>query len=574
MFNRSDFDTFIAGLKYPPNPFQMRVLESIAFGEGNIVVSALAGSGKTSLLVQTAHLFKEMGITSVSYLAFNKSIKKELNSRLPAGYSAVNSHSLGLQVLQTSKKGSRLDNNKWYQIAKDAVSEMGVVKHMQYAATKAFQALCSKVMLNNVNPHDELAIKMIAERYSLESVTQPMISSVPKALRRAREIWEVSGTVSFDEMLYLPVVLNLQPPKFDFFLVDEAQDLSVLQQELSFRSLTDKGRSVYVGDENQAIYAFSGADAASFKNIITHTKATVLPLNVCYRCPSSHLDIARKLVPAIEARSNAPAGKIEYIKDDQIPKLAKEGNLIMCRLTAPLVSTYFKLIQNRIKSKVMGKDIGAQLISIMDKVAKYEGFTYDEAIEYLERYAEKQRIMLMQRENNEQALETLNDQIETLVVCITNFDSAKNLQMLKDVLSDLFGDSDEEENWKSMVTLCTVHRAKGLEADVTFLLKPEKMPLTRPKQKISDYEQELNILYVALTRSKDTMYVCGELNPMLGNLREILAAKMKQDAAEPVPAAHPALPLQPALLELPAPQRFIELEPTKLSPPSKVGFAQ
>ena len=551
MFTRTDFDQFIAGLKYPPNDFQLKAHEEIAFGKGNIVVSALAGSGKTTLLVQTAELFKAMGVTSVGYLAFNVSIKNELNERLPMPYRAINSHSLGMQVLKTANAKTKVNTNKWSGIAKGLMSKIGVEPQLQYTAGKAFQALCSKVMLNMVDPHDVNAVSAIAEQYGLDTVTVRMIQVLPDAIEEAKHIWKMTGEINFDEMLYWPVVLNMQPPQHDFFLVDECQDLNILQQELAFRSIKPTGRMIFVGDQRQAIYAFAGADAASFQRIITKTNAVVMPLNICYRCPTSHLELTRKLVPAIEARQGAPKGIIDYTTEDKVPQLAKAGALVMCRLTAPLVSLYFKLIQNKVRAKVMGKDIGAQLITIMEKVARHEGFSYDRAIEYLEKYREHQVMNLMQREGMEQKIENVNDQVETLVVCITNFDSAKNLQMLKDVLEDLFGDQDKE-NWKSMVTLCTVHRAKGLEADETFLLKPDKMPLVWKDQRPDEYEQELNILYVALTRSKNKMTVVGELSPILGQTPVQKQLEVEKAEAKPEPVQPTLLPVE-AFKPLPAP---------------------
>lgn len=514
-FGREQFETFIKGLKYPPNPFQLKVLESIAFGSGNLVVSALAGSGKTSLLVMTASLFKAMGESSVGYLAFNVSIKNELNERLPTGYAATNSHSLGMQVCKQVNAKTRVDFNKWRTISREIVSDMGVPSDRQYAASKQLQALCSKVMLSMTDPSDIDRILQIAEHYNIENVTESMAGAVEDAIREARSVFEKTGAINFDEMLYWPVVMNLQPPQHRFFLVDECQDLNVLQQELAFRSIKADGRMIFVGDQRQAIYGFAGADFASFQRIIERTKAEVLPLNTCYRCPTSHLDLARKLVADIEARPDAPAGIIEYATDDQLPKMAKIGSLVMCRLTAPLVSAYFKFIQAQVRAKVMGKDIGAQLISLVDKVAQYEGFTYEKILPYLEKYREHQVMMLQQKEGTEQQIENLNDQIETLSVCALNFTGVKSLDGFKDVLEDLFGD-DDKENWKNMVTLCTVHRAKGLEADETFILKPEKMPLVWKDQKPHEYDQELNILYVALTRSKRRMVICGELSGVLG----------------------------------------------------------
>src|SRR5690349_2378669 len=87
MLTREQFEEFIGGLKYAPNHFQRSVLESIALKDnGNIVVSALAGSGKTSLLVQAAQLLDFMGQHSATFIAFNVKIRDELCNRLPTGY--------------------------------------------------------------------------------------------------------------------------------------------------------------------------------------------------------------------------------------------------------------------------------------------------------------------------------------------------------------------------------------------------------------------------------------------------------------------------------------------------------
>jgi DNA helicase-2/ATP-dependent DNA helicase PcrA len=73
-----------------------------------------------------------------------------------------------------------------------------------------------------------------------------------------------------------------------------------------------------VGDPKQAIYGFAGADCRSVEKIKARTQATELPLSICYRCPISHLDKAREIVPQIEARPGAPAGVIAEIPYDEV----------------------------------------------------------------------------------------------------------------------------------------------------------------------------------------------------------------------------------------------------------------
>jgi DNA helicase II / ATP-dependent DNA helicase PcrA len=57
------------------------------------------------------------------------------------------------------------------------------------------------------------------------------------------------------------------------------------------------------------------------------------------------------------------------------------------------------------------------------------------------------------------------------------------------------------------MTLSTVHKAKGLEADRIFLLNPDEMPLKWPNQQAWELQQEHNLKYVALTRAKGELYL-------------------------------------------------------------------
>ncbi|HEU4327629.1 MAG TPA: 3'-5' exonuclease, partial [Roseiflexaceae bacterium] len=63
---------------------------------------------------------------------------------------------------------------------------------------------------------------------------------------------------------------------------------------------------------------------------------------------------------------------------------------------------------------------------------------------------------------------------------------------------------------QTAVTLSTIHRAKGLEADRVFLLHPERVPLRWENQQAWELEQEMNLRYVALTRAKQALFFVEE----------------------------------------------------------------
>src|SRR5260370_2334397 len=147
-------------------------------------------------------------------------------------------------------------------------------------------------------------------------------------------------------MIWLPAILELQPRRSDYVLVDEAQELNPSQLALVLKARKQNGRFIAVGDVNQAIYGFAGASLESIQEIIEATDANTLPLSICYRCPTSAIQKAASIYSGIEAAPNMPKGEIRTILDKDITDLARPGDLILSRSTPPLVSLFLKLLRN------------------------------------------------------------------------------------------------------------------------------------------------------------------------------------------------------------------------------------
>lgn len=528
------FDQFLFTLKYPPNRFQLKVLHSIAFGSGNIIVDAKAGSGKTSLLKMIASLLKFMGIDpgDVLFQAFNKSIEKELNKELPQGFTARTSHSLGFEMCRewaaaNRVKLGRLSKKKYYELTDEIAQKLHPdfeEVEQRRKASKNAGDLIDFIMANDVVPEDTDAIENLAFHYGID-VTPAMIGEMPRAIKEIIKAFKERGEMHYIDMVYMPVALNMQPTKrFKYVLVDECQDLNTLQQEISAKMLHPEGRIILVGDIRQSIYGFSGADANSFNNLKTRFNAETLELNICYRCPTSHIEIAQSLVPSIEAAPNAIEGTIEYKHLDMIPLLDK-GSMLICRLNAPLVSAYFQFIAMNKPAAIVGRSIGKGLTTIVDKIADMQGFYYGQFGAYLKRYKAEESARLAKKVNSANRIAELEDRIKCLDLCFNNF-VCTDIETFKEKLTALFIDTDSADyDPKAVVTLSSVHRAKGLESDVIGIIyqraKPvdlkvdyqDIMPLSWSGQRAWEREQELNIKYVALTRAKKSMIVFGGWGP-------------------------------------------------------------
>jgi superfamily I DNA/RNA helicase/DNA polymerase III epsilon subunit-like protein len=299
-------------------------------------------------------------------------------------------------------------------------------------------------------------------------------------------------------------------------LVHNCQDLNGLQQEIAGKLLHPEGRIIFCGDPNQSIYAFAGADSQAFYNLNTRFNTQVLELNICYRCPTSHIELAQSLVPTIEAAPGAIQGEIEFKHLDTLPSMPL-GSMVICRLNAPLFAAYFQFIAQEKPAVIIGRDMGKGLLALVDKIATMEGFRYYNIAHFIERYADMEEAKLEKKPNAASKIAQLTDQITCLNVCVENFD-CDNLECFKEKLEALFVDFKDKNLDKSkVVTLCTVHRAKGLEADHIGLIYQRNsngefkniMPLTWEKQREWELEQEFNIKYVAFTRAKKVLTLFG-----------------------------------------------------------------
>jgi superfamily I DNA/RNA helicase len=301
-------------------------------------------------------------------------------------------------------------------------------------------------------------------------------------------------------MVWLPNVLNLPVGNYDFLFVDEAQDLNKAQLELVLKAHSEGARGIYVGDKHQAIMGFSASDHRSISNIIDRTFAIRLPLSICYRCPTSHIELANKIYPVIEPRPGAPTGTVSEIRIAEIPKLVRGGDLIICRCFYPLIRTYFDLLSAGIPALIRNRDISGQLVNLLEQVVGLEEQPYstDEFTSVLTNWYEYQKAAMMADGVEVMVIVGLHDRVQTLNA-IYKGRACTNTAELQDEIANL------SKQTKNAVNLTTIHGAKGLEASRVFHVKPNLVPHPRA-EKDWEKEQERNLEFVALTRAKQDLF--------------------------------------------------------------------
>lgn len=501
----------------------------------HLIVEARAGTGKTTTLIegmkvmkgisttiipspQQAAVWEQMassrGAGSVCFVAFNKSIATELQKRVPMGCSAMTMHSMGFKAVQATF--GRVGVNQ-YRV-QDIISEiMGrdirELRRTKMEVLKATESLVGLCKMNLVGDHTAKGTMIgrddlwdLASYYDIDlngNATE-VFSLVPQVLERCKDVAR-DRVIDFDDMVWLPVALNLSMTKYDVLLVDEAQDLNRCQQQLAMKAGT---RLILCGDPKQAIYGFAGADCESMSRMQKILEATDrgcvhLPLTVTRRCGKAIVAEAQKIVPDFGYWETNPEGKIsqaEYSGDKAYHTGVLDGDMLLCRVNAPLVSQCFRFLRAGRKATIQGRDVGQGLISTIKKCkaadiaelsAKLSDWLHAETMKETAK-----------RNPNENKLIALQDRVDCLY-CFMEGQSTVDGVIEK--INSVFTDAKDSPG----IRLSSIHKAKGLEAKRVFFLMPDGAgcPHSMAKTKWA-IEQEWNLRYVAVTRAiEELIYV-------------------------------------------------------------------
>ena len=504
----------------PLSRYQERIIEFVRSGEGHGVVKATAGAGKTSTLLAVAAQLDPA--TKACFLAFGRDAAAELARKLPDRVAAMTVHSLGRSTLARAlgtrrKRLGAVDRWKYRRLLRAAFEELpagsrpgpaGLAECEEYLT-----GLLGLARLHLVAAGDDDALGELALRHA---IVPPEPELLPLAHRLFWRVLERGvaqaldqGICDFTDMLYLPVTQGMQPVRFDFVCVDEAQDYSAAALAFT-RQLVDTaadGRLLFVGDPRQSIYGFAGADALAMERIVTETNATVLPLSITYRCPRSHVELARLLAPEIEAGPTAGEGRVFWIHDRVLERWAREGDMIICRANAPLVKTCLLLARAGLRAHVRGRDLERQLLDLCSRAL--EGGSSD-LIARLDAYEARERARA-QRSAGSAALPVIEARRD-LYDCLRHLllrpgaGVTSSPAGLRELIATTFAQQERS------VVLSTIHRAKGLEADRIILLYPELMPAPYARTSHS-LLGEAAVQFVALTRARCDLVFVSESPP-------------------------------------------------------------
>ncbi|MBR1861835.1 MAG: UvrD-helicase domain-containing protein [Lachnospiraceae bacterium] len=286
--------------------------------EGPLLILAGAGSGKTKTLThRIAYLVSEKQVSPWNILAitFTNKAAEEMRTRVSqlVGFGAdqiwvTTFHSTCMRILRRHIDKLGYDTNFTVYDSDDSKTVMKNVCKKLNIDTKNYK---EKTLLNAIS-HAKDNLVGVSE-YSMSTFGDFTKIVVAKAYREYQEQLKKSNAVDFDDIIFLtvelfkrfPEVLDSYQERFKYISVDEYQDTNKAQFEL-IRLLADKYRNLcVVGDDDQSIYKFRGADIRNILDFEQYFKdATVIKLEQNYRSTQNILDAANSVIANNVSRKN------------------------------------------------------------------------------------------------------------------------------------------------------------------------------------------------------------------------------------------------------------------------------
>ncbi len=592
--------------------------EAVLQTEGPCLVIAGAGSGKTKVLTyKISYLMKEKNIKPWNILAitFTNKAASEMKERVEALVGdAINDiwlgtfHSICVRILRKFIDRIGFDNS--FAIF-DTTDQKTVVKNCMKELNIDPKLFTEKSILAEIsNAKNDM---LTPEKYEIKANGDYRREVISKVYYLYQKRLRDNNAIDFDDIINFTIqilldnsdILEYYTGKFKYVLVDEYQDTNKSQFTLISLLASKLGNITVVGDNDQSIYRFRGADIANILNFEKDFPGSkVIKLEQNYRCTGNILKAANEVIKhnenkyekklwtqneegtlpyifcgndeyeestflvqeinrlkreeyykysdfVILYRMNSQSRAIEdVLRREDIPYKIVGGLKFYERKEIKDIIAYLRLIANTSDNlsleriinepkRGVGKtsieniqkisaETGISMYQIIKEADKYLPRIYSNTREFIQTIEELRTLNLpvselikqtlnktgytqaLKNENTIEAESRIQNLEEFLTVAMEfEKESADNslLEFLESV--SLSSDTDNLADTDNMVTLMTLHSAKGLEYNVVFLVGMEDgiFPGTKSIDNPEDIEEERRLFYVGITRAKCNLYL-------------------------------------------------------------------
>jgi superfamily I DNA/RNA helicase len=444
----------------------------------------------------------ERRIPTFLYAAYNADMVPEVepmvpNVKSPYGVDVRTIHGAGYKVLNKKYGYLKINANRGIHIVEKLTGQnfhQMKDRFLWLSTLRYIEKLKDECL--PITPENCEAMRGKYDNLANMPIHDKLVEQGKQIISKMGEIDRMIGIEYIDQVWLAMFVAK--SPIYDIGIIDECQDLSpsrlLLVQRLCHHL-------VFVGDPDQAINAFAGADPHAFDKIraICHKE---LPLKISFRNPPNIITKANNLMmnriipdkgkrvllkgtkttPGIE--KNVTFGELLTIIHKPLA-----SNLIVCRYNAPLVACALKFFKAQVPCTILGKQLVDSLCYLVKDRKAVNLHDLDQKLDDYEERSCKSVPPHVQ--------DIIRDKIECVRLVMR---ICEDVEDIPDTLKEMFKVRNKEDH----VQLCTLHKSKGKERDNIWILYPpiESHHATSPEQK----QQEQNLHYVGITRTKNNLY--------------------------------------------------------------------
>jgi superfamily I DNA/RNA helicase len=494
------------------SPFQIGIYHEIDESVENLVIQAVAGSGKSTVLFEAARREVQNGRT-VIFLAFNKDIAEYATGKIGRirGITCSTFHSYGLRAIKEFTGFNDLKIEINHDRVRNLIFKEFPRKRFKWGefypgffVLKVVRKI-RQLGLLSYESDDILEFIAVNDLYGYKASTaadekkwvKNNIRRVITIIKKLDEIPSVIGKameIDFDDMVRLPSIHQMVrlrgTPPANTGLIDEGQDMNPYQFSLITQLYSLGVRIITVGDRNQAIYAFRGAYSDSLDRIKDITFAKELPLSLTYRTRQNIVDFVNEEIGGSRMEAFKEGGNIKYIEKEEIPTYVKEYDIrmIVGARNKSLTKVWIQLAKEKIGSTLKGAGIveGIRKLLEQNKADKYPSLQH-----FVDAMTKEALDSYSVDEDTGEQISSMSDRKIDLIECMKTLINAFQLQSFEEFDAIL-----EEMEMDSNRNIYTVHGAKGLENPHVLVLEDWFVSA-----------QTENMRYVAYTRAEDELFL-------------------------------------------------------------------
>lgn len=467
---------------------QRNIIES---NDNFMYVIAFAGTGKTTTLKAYAEARPKQKIL---YIAYNESVVKEAKSKFPSNVEVLTSHSLAYRKIGFNYKYKIVNKLKIHDIRKALLLKRNKIGIL--IAKKVLEGIDRFCYSSYINIEDAF--------YMVEDIP----CSKEKYLNFVKRIWDkmdnINSSFKVTHDFYLKKFELLSPKlNYDTILFDEAQDANPATKSIILKQrIYKKINILFVGDRHQEIYSFRGS-----QNALISKNKNEYALTKSFRFGKNIEEIANTLIKNLKNEKLSISGN-EFIEDKINIYQEHYKTAIISRTNAMVIANAIKAAEENKKIYFVG---GIKNYNF-GKILEIEAL-YNSQKNLIKDFSIKKYKNFNELEKNAK----LEDNNELIFLCnVVKKYSDKLRVSINKVNSLIVNDKN-----KADIILTTSHKSKGLEFEQVILSNDfNKFFDKNDKIKQNIKNEEINILYVALTRAIYSLILNKELDKIIRKYHE------------------------------------------------------